>query len=190
MQRQIVLALLIAAFSVISHAQSHPENPQTDPSLRLSEEDFQFRTPPYPFEDELNACIRKDIGARGFGEPCTSILFKYCPEPAMSEELNAGLRCAGFGIAYWRDRLGVAAAALIPLFEDQDRDAREEDQRAPKFRDLQQKWAAWRAAKCDFEYFKVPGRSPWVRLDAADCQYQLTANRALEVELLLRIAKY
>jgi len=191
MHRIVSIAIFSFALCGICFAQplSNIEEPM-DPSLRLTHEDLNSGTAPYPFESSLNECIREDILKHEIGSSCVSEFFKFCPESEPGEFLHARMRCSGFGTRYWQTRLDDALGELMRVYDEQDHALLGRTHRALIAQDINQKWAAWRDASCEFEQLKNPHFLGRAFLDVTLCEYRLTANRALEVEYLIRVTNY
>ncbi len=194
MYRLICLLMLICGLSPFSLAQATPEDPDKPaPSVQLTWEEIDSQTPTFPFEDEVNACIKKDrYDNHGIGKPCMMDFYKYCPD-AWSDPDNyrpgtfRAASCSGYFTAFWLKRLDTAYANILAYYVETDPQNPKSDPRAPVFEDLQQKWTDWRDANCAFKVIEGPYYSHWVNMEESDCVYDLTALRALELEDLQRL---
>ena len=144
----------------------------------------------YPFDAEVEACIAQNRLERGNGEPCIQQVLDYCPESSAASGAPRGaqraMRCSIYFGFYWNERLERAYIDLIQHYVDVDAGIPEPGHRGLQLQSAQKIWRDWRQAKCDFV---VTGQTyyPWIQVEALDCQYQMTARRALELEALRAI---
>lgn len=141
----------------------------------------------YPFDTEVEKCIAQNRLERGIGEPCIQQVLNYCPETTAASDAPRGaqraMRCSIYFGFYWNERLERAYIDLIQHYVEVDAGIPEPGHRGPQLQSAQKIWRDWRQAKCDFV---VTGQTyyPWIQVEALDCQYRMTARRALELEAL------
>ena len=178
MRFAITLAAIISC--TLSPAMAEPEGPLTWDIIQSGAEY-------YPFEDELNDCIAKDIGRRGMGEACIGIPNKHCPEslpPNDPPGTFAARECLYYFKTYWSNRMDKAYTALLAAYRASDDDLSEEDKRAPKLQAYQDLWAKWRDTNCDFVYV-WQDHYPWIHVEWSRCEYVALAERTVKLEYWL-----
>lgn len=190
MSRLICLLTLICGMSPLALAQ---DGAAPTPPVQLTWDEIDSKTPTFPFEDEVNACIEHDrYENHGIGKPCMQDFFKYCPDPWSDPDNHRpgtfrASSCSSYFTAFWQKRLKTAYANVLAYYVETDPLSPTSKPRAPLLEDLQKTWREWRRASCHFKVIQGPYYSPWVNLEGADCYYDLTALRALELEDLQRL---
>ncbi|MEM7459255.1 MAG: lysozyme inhibitor LprI family protein [Pseudomonadota bacterium] len=150
-------------------------------------EDTQREGSPYPFERELNDCIREDVLKRGIGEPCIDLVDIECPQESPRRGAQDLMSCSDYQTAYWSKRLQAAVREVLAAYDAQDAEKPSDRKRGPQLQDVQAKWSAWRDAKCRFVVIADNHTNHWRHMRGVNCRYQLTALRALELEALKRV---
>ncbi|MEL6857576.1 MAG: lysozyme inhibitor LprI family protein [Pseudomonadota bacterium] len=158
------------------------------PNQTLSWEDVERGELPAALEEALNHCIQEDILDRGFGEPCLDLTGTFQPDERHAEGDWAAMRDLNrFWTTYWDKRLNKAYRAIRTIYASQAASVDTPQALLDQLRDTQLRWIAWRDAKCAFEGVYQQDTSRWAKLKPAVCQAQMTALRALELELIVSV---
>lgn len=182
---RFVITLAATLSCALSSAMAEPEGPLTWDIIQSGAEY-------YPFEDELNACIAKDIKRRGIGEACINIPHRHCPESIYPDDppgTFAASQCLAYFDTYWSNRMDRAYAALLAAYRERDVDRDEDDKRAPKLQAYQDLWMKWADTDCDFVYV-LQDPYPWIHVERLRCQYRAMAERTVKLENWLKGVEY
>ncbi|NQY14869.1 MAG: DUF1311 domain-containing protein [Henriciella sp.] len=187
----ILIALAALSHSAFGQIDPRPDRKGNEP-VPLTWEEFTSPNPPYPFEDELEECIRRDkFENRGNGDPCRSIPYEYCslgPEEWTIEVRDRQVvsRCYSYVRGFWQRRLDRNSAKLLERYAKADRETSYPHARRPQFEELQALWDTWRDTRCFFESDAVPHYG-WIQMAVLQCEANETSAHALDVERWLEV---
>jgi len=188
-----VFLVLLMSMAGTAAAQSLWGKVESSPGVtRLTWEQMTQDSPPYPFSERLETCLQTKIDAYHTTTPCLLIPHEYLPTKLRPGSRNKRMQNTYFDkfhylMGYWDDRLNSAYVRLMEHYRDIDTEYAKKFSSYERMRNVQRRWLSWRETKCEFERYKTRIMGRWMKVFAElDCRYVLTAERALELEAILR----
>ena len=169
MWRMLVLSVFASGSWLGAVAQLSSEAEPTSPAIGV--------------EQSIDACLASAQEETS----CIGVTISACTANAYTTVDMLG--CISPELEVWDQRLNSTYQALIALYAEQDIEESPTRALAPRIRFVQQEWIKWRDAKCGFENDKFRGGTMG-RITGMDCHLQETAERALELNDLLREAQF